>query len=133
MLTLILLRVVKHIQHNFKNKKSTGMILLDVEKAFDLVWHKGLLYEMQSLKFPTYLTKIIQSFLAHRSCYVKIGNEKSPIHDLPAGVVQGSTLRPALFNIYTSDLKLPNSECLLELYLRMILPYFPHIQNHHLL
>ena len=36
-----LLRVVKHIQHNFKNKKSTGIILLDVEKAFDSVWHKG--------------------------------------------------------------------------------------------
>ena len=78
--------------------------------------------------FSVYLTKIIQSFLAHRSCYVKIGNEKSSIYVLPAGVPQGSTMSPALFNIYASDLKLPNSEYQLALFVDDTAIFFSHLE-----
>jgi hypothetical protein len=40
-----LFRIVNYIRKKFKiNHQSTGMVILDVEKAFDRVWHSGLLY-----------------------------------------------------------------------------------------
>jgi hypothetical protein len=39
-----LLRMTKHIASGLAAKLSTGMLLLDVEKAFDCVWHDALLH-----------------------------------------------------------------------------------------
>jgi hypothetical protein len=31
------------------------MVLMDIEKAFDRVWHNALIYKMYKFKFPKYL------------------------------------------------------------------------------
>ncbi|KAJ2948729.1 hypothetical protein O0L34_g7987 [Tuta absoluta] len=41
-----LARVAEHAAHNLNLGNSTGMVLLDLEKAFDTVWHHGLLHKM---------------------------------------------------------------------------------------
>lgn len=105
-----LLRVYKYIKTSLQNKHSTGFITFDIEKAFDSVWHKGLLHKMFLLKFPLYLTKLIQSFLMNRSFYVSINNHASNTFRILAGVPQGSVLSPTLYNIYTSDLNVTHSE-----------------------
>ena len=105
-----LLRVCQFIKASLQKKHSTGMITFDIEKAFDSVWHKGLLHKMSLLKFPLYLTKIIQSFLMKRSYYVSINGHKSNSFRILAGVPQGSVLSPTLYNIFTSDLKITHSE-----------------------
>ena len=86
------------------------MVTFDIEKAFDSVWHKGLLHKLFLLKFPLYIIKIIQSFLFKRSFYVSINNHKSKIFQILAGVPQGSVLSPTLYNIFTSDLNITSSE-----------------------
>lgn len=91
------------------------MILLDVEKAFDSVWHNGLISKLKTLGFPLYLIKIIQSFLADRIFNVSIFGSNSTTRIIPAGVPQGSVLSPTLFNIYTSDIPKPK-HCDLALY-----------------
>lgn len=96
-------RVTRHIQQNVKNKKSTGMVTLDVEKAFDCVWHDGLLHKMLKQNFPIYLIKIIQSFLLNRSFHVYINESKSTTKLIAAGVPQGSCLSPTLYNLFTAD------------------------------
>lgn len=52
-------RLTNHIIRNKKYKMSTGAILLDIEKAFDSVWHDGLIYKLIQLKFPAILWKLI--------------------------------------------------------------------------
>lgn len=105
-----LVRVCKYIKESLGKKHSTGMVTFDIEKAFDSVWHKGLIHKLFLLKFPLYLVKMIQSFLFKRSFYVSINNHKSNIFHILAGVPQGSVLSPTLYNIFTSDLNVTSSQ-----------------------
>ncbi|GFT45918.1 RNA-directed DNA polymerase from mobile element jockey [Trichonephila clavipes] len=41
-----LLRVVEYVKTGFAENKSTGAVFLDIQKAFDRVWHYGLLYKL---------------------------------------------------------------------------------------
>lgn len=97
-------RLTKTIKNNRRAKKSTGLVLLDGEKAFDTIWHEGLVYKLIILKFPTHLIKLIHSFLKNRENNVYIGQTKSESFVPAAGVPQGSILSPLLFSIYTSDI-----------------------------
>lgn len=121
-----LLRVTKHVREKFQNGLSTGMLTFDVEKAFDGVWHKALLHKMFQLKFPLHLIKMIKSFLFARSFYVSVGNEKSGAFHIVAGVPQGSVLSPILYNIFTSDIKLPPNTCEIALFADDTAFYYSH-------
>ena len=97
-------RMTKNIIHNRLNKKSTGVVLLDSEKAFDSIWHEGLVYKLIRFNFPRYLINIIQSFISNRQNNIHVANSTSNPYTPLAGVPQGSTLSPLLFNIYISDI-----------------------------
>lgn len=111
-----LARVSKYIKCGLQNKKSIGMITFDVEKAFDAVWHNGLLYKMKLQKFPLHLIKLTHSFLSNRNSHVLLNGAASASYETPAGVPQGSVLSPTLYNLYTSDLKFPINGCELALF-----------------
>lgn len=83
------------------------MILIDMEKAFDTVWHDGLIHKLSKFGTPIYLIKLIASFLRGRSFVVDVNGKKSSPKTMPAGLAQGSVLSPLLWTVYTSDLKIP--------------------------
>ena len=87
----------------------TGAVLLDVEKAFDTVWHNGLIYKLIKLEFPNYLIKIVNSYIRLRSMFVSYEGQNSCCETILAGVPQGSTIGPILFNIYIHDLPVPKN------------------------
>lgn len=53
------------------------MIVLDIEKAFDMVWHDGLIYKLNTCRFPLYIMKIINTYIKNRTFEVQIGSEIS--------------------------------------------------------
>lgn len=71
---------------------------------------------MKVLNVPNYIVKMIYSFLFNRTCQVNINGKTSAKFNVPAGVPQGSSLSPVLYNIFTSDLTVPDNGTDIALY-----------------
>lgn len=99
-----LVRIKNLVNSKFESGESTGMVLLDIQAAFDSVWHEGLIFKMIKCNFPTELIKIVQNYLTNRSFRVHIGSSHSSVVSVPAGCPQGSCLSPILYNIFTADI-----------------------------
>lgn len=103
--TLAVAKVAQDASMAFNAQESTFLVLLDIEKAFDKVWHKGLIHKIQlTHNFPSHLTSLISSYLSNRSFAIKILNTLSQPKPIKAGVPQGSVLSPTLFNLYIADI-----------------------------
>jgi hypothetical protein len=62
------------------------MLLIDLQKAFDTVWHNVLLFKLKMYKIPFYLLQTMQSYLSHRIFYVYNENKRSSDRKINAGV-----------------------------------------------
>ena len=80
-----------------------NIVLRDISKAFDKVWHQGLKYKLLHLRLPEILERLLCDFLDDRVARIKIGSILGDSFDLKCGVPQGSVLAPTLFTIYTRD------------------------------
>ena len=85
----------------------TFLIFCDISKAFDRVWHSGLLLKLKAYGISGKLYEWFESYISNRKQSVFIGNEKSPLQLTNAGVPQGSVLGPllsCLFLLYVNDI-----------------------------
>ena len=112
-------------QYGFRQSRSTGDLLayavhtwssalesygesrvisLDIPKAFDPAWHKGLLAKLPMFGLHNNLIKWFASFLSNRSIAIRIDGLLSEPHSINSGVPQGCVIWPVLFILFINDL-----------------------------
>ena len=97
-----LIYLTDFIRSQVSEGKFVGMLLLDVQKAFDSVNHQILCRKLEAMGIdPSWFI----SYLSNRQQLVYIDGINSNVKQLSCGVPQGSLLGPLLYLCYSNDME----------------------------
>ena len=100
----MLLRLLEKRRHA-KEGKGTYVFFLDVQKAYDTVWRKGLLYKLHKLGIRGKMYKLLAALYTDTtSSVISESGVESRVFKISEGVRQGDPLSCILFNLFFNDL-----------------------------
>ena len=95
-----LVYTVNKLLHARDVGKTTGLVFVDLSKAFDRVQHQTLINELADIGLKDKALQWFISYLSDRSQQVRLAGSLSEETTCSRGVPQGSVLGPLLFTLY---------------------------------
>ena len=114
--SLQLSRIIQDLCSLKDQRQASCICFLDLSKAFDTVWHKGLIAKLRAHGVSGSLLAWITSYLLDRNQCVTVNGTLSDPESVTSGVPQGSISGPLLFLTYVNDLpySIPNISLLAD-------------------
>ena len=81
-----LLSIVHKLYSGLDNNENAYLVFLDISKAFDRVWHEGLLFKLKQFGISGILIKWLESYLALRKQRVILDGCCSDVSYVEAGI-----------------------------------------------
>ena len=102
-----LLYLVNEIHQAFENPKSLEVcaVFLDISKAFDKVWHDGLIFELKQNGVSSSLLMFFQNYLNNRKQRVVLNGSYSSYSTVECGMLKGLFLVLYYFSFILTILK----------------------------
>ena len=94
------LSITHEIFQTFDEGFEIRSVFLDISKAFDKIWHKGLIFKLSQNVISGNLPELLSDILSHRKQRVVLNGQKYAWENVNAGVPQGFILGPLLFLIF---------------------------------
>ena len=92
-----LLSITHEIYKSFDVALEVRSVFLDISKAFDEVWHDGIIYKLTQNGISGSLLNRLEDFLKERKQSIVLNGQVSTWKNINAGVRQGSSLVPCCF------------------------------------
>ncbi len=105
-----------YIKQNADNGNCTGVLYMDLKKAFDTVQHAGLLHKLRSYGIKGKELDWFTDYLFDRRQYVEYDGCISDVKHVVNGVPQGSILGPLLFIVLVNDMPTVIKRCKILMY-----------------
>lgn len=100
-------KIVTDVAKGLNNGEPTMAVLIDLQSAFDVIWHDGLIFKLHKLGISPPLIALVKNYLTNRKFFVKLNKDKSGTKNIVAGTPQGSIISALLFILYLNDLPKP--------------------------
>ena len=102
--TILLLKMLVNTAIKKKKGAKCYLLKLDVEKAFDRIWRKGLWNHLWNIGIRGKFWRVMRTLYKNTLASIKIGGIRSRTFKIKQGVKQGCALSSTLFNMFVQIL-----------------------------